>query len=363
MRETISWESAVDASVFNTGLRMAFSCKGLPKDRCRVYVPDSMISFDVVGDVATYSVTPCRSFFNSGPVVADTKKTHANAQIKELVLFVERSSIIHCDDGETPGRRIVEEAELPPLVRQGRRRGHLDHQDHQDNDDDGGENDDHGEPGSRTALTVAQERRVRKDLPDVYKTSNFTAVYMHDDHAVVCLDSRFCYNLSRGEREHRSNRVYLALDAHGIRQKCFCKCNTTEGRASGQPCQAFSHMLSPKNPLAFKKKEMKLEMIPDDDDDAMDEKEVAKISKVSKVSKVTKKNRTTSKSPTDKSPAGKRTVSAGKKGTSHCRSVLNRTTRGITTPQEAILYWCERMSGNAMPVPEANESSPTEVKG
>lgn len=357
--ETISWESAVDASVFNTGLRMAFSCKGLPKDRCRVYVPDSMISFDVEGDVATYSVAPCRSFFHSS---TDTK-INVNAQIKELILFVERSSIIHCDDGgKNPARCIVEE-ELPPLVRHGRRRGHQDHEDHQGGEDNNEEDDhDHGEPGSRTALTAAQERRVRKDLPDVYKTANFTAVYMHDDHAIVCLDSRFCNNLSRGEREHRSNRVYLALDAYGIRQKCFCKCNTTEGRASGQPCKTFAHMLSPKNPLAFKKKEMKLEMIPDDDDEMVSK--IAKISKVSKVSKNSKDAKDSKDSKTN-NMTSKRTSSTGKKGTStsastsrsRSRSVLNRTTRGITTPQEAILYWCERMSGNAMPAAESNESN------
>ena len=52
--------------------------------------------------------------------------------------------------------------------------------------------------------------------------------------AFVKLESRYCGNIGR---EHESNTVYLEFD--GITQlcyqKCFCRCETTEGRRSRAP--------------------------------------------------------------------------------------------------------------------------------
>jgi hypothetical protein len=53
---------------------------------------------------------------------------------------------------------------------------------------------------------------------------------------LVHTDSRFCYNLGRC---HNSNRVYFYVDSTKILQKCYCNCNTTEGRMMGL-CKTYS---------------------------------------------------------------------------------------------------------------------------
>ena len=47
--------------------------------------------------------------------------------------------------------------------------------------------------------------------------------------------SRFCANLGR---PHKNNTVYFVLTRAGLSQRCFCKCDTTEGRAYGY-CRDF----------------------------------------------------------------------------------------------------------------------------
>ena len=58
------------------------------------------------------------------------------------------------------------------------------------------------------------------------------------DHFLIEADSKFCENLNR---DHSSNRIYFFV--HGIHktiyQKCFCTCETTEGRRHGF-CKDFS---------------------------------------------------------------------------------------------------------------------------
>ena len=47
--------------------------------------------------------------------------------------------------------------------------------------------------------------------------------------------SRYCLNLGRA---HRSNNVYFVLTRDGISQRCYCRCDTTDGRRHGL-CQKF----------------------------------------------------------------------------------------------------------------------------
>ena len=47
--------------------------------------------------------------------------------------------------------------------------------------------------------------------------------------------SRYCLNLGRA---HRSNNVYFVLTRAGISQRCYCRCETTDGRRSGL-CRKF----------------------------------------------------------------------------------------------------------------------------
>ena len=58
---------------------------------------------------------------------------------------------------------------------------------------------------------------------------------------VITTKSRFCQNISR---KHNSCGVYFKLTASGICQKCFCKCDTQEGRKYGY-CKDFSSSIIP----------------------------------------------------------------------------------------------------------------------
>jgi hypothetical protein len=61
---------------------------------------------------------------------------------------------------------------------------------------------------------------------------------------IVHTPSRYCHNLGRC---HRSNRVYFYIDGQKMLQKCFCACDTEEGRKMG-PCKLYSsapHPISP----------------------------------------------------------------------------------------------------------------------
>lgn len=48
--------------------------------------------------------------------------------------------------------------------------------------------------------------------------------------------ARYCFNLGRA---HRTNNVYFVLTRRGIRQRCYCRCETVEGRRFGM-CQDFA---------------------------------------------------------------------------------------------------------------------------
>lgn len=56
--------------------------------------------------------------------------------------------------------------------------------------------------------------------------------------------SRYCENLRKRPPEHNSNGVYFVITVGGATQRCFCKCDTTEGRVSGR-CAEFKSRVRP----------------------------------------------------------------------------------------------------------------------
>ncbi|GAQ91009.1 hypothetical protein KFL_007120130 [Klebsormidium nitens] len=62
---------------------------------------------------------------------------------------------------------------------------------------------------------------------------------------LVHTNSCFCHNLGRC---HNSNRVYFYIDSQRLLQKCFCTCNTTEGRKMGL-CSQYSSAPHPNHYL------------------------------------------------------------------------------------------------------------------
>jgi len=49
-------------------------------------------------------------------------------------------------------------------------------------------------------------------------------------------DSRYCLNIGGN---HKSCTVYYRIQKRGMNQKCFCRCDTLEGRKSGKTCTEF----------------------------------------------------------------------------------------------------------------------------
>ena len=47
----------------------------------------------------------------------------------------------------------------------------------------------------------------------------------------------YCFNKGAN---HRSNRIWFHVSEKGICCRCFCRCNTGEGRKTGKPCSDFS---------------------------------------------------------------------------------------------------------------------------
>lgn len=48
--------------------------------------------------------------------------------------------------------------------------------------------------------------------------------------------ARYCFNLGR---QHNTNNVYFLLTRRGVCQRCYCRCETAEGRKYGM-CKDFA---------------------------------------------------------------------------------------------------------------------------
>jgi hypothetical protein len=77
--------------------------------------------------------------------------------------------------------------------------------------------------------------RLSDALPPQYIGQKFTTVMEGERCFMLRSTSRYCFNLGRA---HRSNNVYFVLTRAGISQRCYCRCETTEGRRYGT-CKDF----------------------------------------------------------------------------------------------------------------------------
>lgn len=72
-------------------------------------------------------------------------------------------------------------------------------------------------------------------LPPEFAGQRFTGLIKTETCYLLRSSSQYCINLGR---RHNSNNVFFVLTRKGIRQKCYCRCETTEGRAYGM-CKDF----------------------------------------------------------------------------------------------------------------------------
>ena len=81
----------------------------------------------------------------------------------------------------------------------------------------------------------------KRVMPGVFAKANIIDLYHceGDDKTefyLATLDTNFCMNVGR---EHNSNRVYYYINTNAVYQKCFCTCDTLEGRKFGEKCMDF----------------------------------------------------------------------------------------------------------------------------
>lgn len=81
----------------------------------------------------------------------------------------------------------------------------------------------------------------KRVMPGVFAKANIIDLYLceGDDKTefyLATLDTNFCMNIGR---EHNSNRVYYYINTNAVYQKCFCTCDTLEGRMFGEKCMDF----------------------------------------------------------------------------------------------------------------------------
>ena len=248
--EEDAWSTIIDASVYRTGLRMPFSCKGVPADKCRVYAPHVLLLLspsDPPHVVKMFEACDVDAIVCEGTIAACS--IHPDPRRQGLY------KTVHATASLNTRKRKSRQSRNRAILSDDDEDDQDDHDDCEDEDAEDTAEDDEAEEEVPLTLTLDMERKIRARLPEVYKTASMPTSYLHENRAVVYIDSRYCHNL---QGEHKNNRVYLVLDASGIRQKCFCKCDTTEGRVTRRPCSEFEKYISKADPLRFKKKLQKL---------------------------------------------------------------------------------------------------------
>ena len=85
---------------------------------------------------------------------------------------------------------------------------------------------------SRSVLEYAGAlSRLEASLPAEYRDSRFTGVIQGEACYLLRSSSRYCGNAGR---PHNTCNIYFVLTLRGIRQGCYCRCDTVEGRRYGQ---------------------------------------------------------------------------------------------------------------------------------
>ena len=71
---------------------------------------------------------------------------------------------------------------------------------------------------------------IDEAIPREFKPQTITSVFVTTHSVMLRSTSQYCRNLGR---RHKSNTVYFAVTNKGVTQRCFCRCETTEGRKYG----------------------------------------------------------------------------------------------------------------------------------
>lgn len=112
--------------------------------------------------------------------------------------------------------------------------------------------------GTIRRMGTVEAQPIMREFERIVPTSFFKgmkamAVYdiqKNDRHTLlVRTNCKRCLNKINGE--HRSNHVYFVINEKGITQKCFCRCETLEGRKKGC-CRDFSTKVGELSDVLYK---------------------------------------------------------------------------------------------------------------
>lgn len=73
-------------------------------------------------------------------------------------------------------------------------------------------------------------------LPLEFLGQRFTGLMAAEHCYMLRSTARYCFNLGRA---HRTNNVYFVVTRRGVSQRCYCRCETAEGRKYGM-CKDYS---------------------------------------------------------------------------------------------------------------------------
>jgi len=89
---------------------------------------------------------------------------------------------------------------------------------------------------------------IHKYYKEHYSKCNIKKVTKNENDYYIEIDENFCMNVNRN---HTSSNVYFHINSTCIRQKCYCKKETTDGRINGM-CKEYASKEIPLTP-SFKK--------------------------------------------------------------------------------------------------------------
>ena len=101
---------------------------------------------------------------------------------------------------------------------------------------------------SKDSIEYIEICRFFKTYVKNYSFDDIKRIFYLNDVYIIWSKSKYCLNISRN---HNSCGIYFKLNKNGICQKCFCKCDTMEGRKYGY-CRDFSSTLIPCTPHLIK---------------------------------------------------------------------------------------------------------------
>jgi hypothetical protein len=98
--------------------------------------------------------------------------------------------------------------------------------------------------GAQEDLQSKVQNFIRKNYKDHYSNCNVKNVTKVENKFYVEIDDNYCMNVNRN---HNSSNVYFQISDTGICQRCYCKKETTEGRAHGC-CRSYASKEMTLNP-------------------------------------------------------------------------------------------------------------------